>query len=601
MAVIQTTGKFQFTSVSGNQTANMGSNFTAGNGGVVEFVHYNGGTPGNRISGVTIGGTSATLAVRVVDAANQNTWECWYVPTSAGVAGGTTQIVLTLPAGTGQYITGSAEEWSDLDVLDTNGGNVTGTGSGSSTAPSATTSVSTSQTPVILYGGFVDSAGTNWTSATPPASWTESWEEPSGSTQEAGAGGYFADSGATGTKTGTWATGSSMTWSAAIAAFRVLGGYTMTAAQGSYALTGQAANLLYSPITYTAFQTSFQSNAFQIYAGSLGSPGAYTLAAAQGSYSLSGQAVTLRGGRRISCAQGSYSLSGQAANLLGGKFMVAAQGAYAITGSTAQIDYAVTASQGAYSLVGQAAILRIARQLSSAQGAYALSGQAANLRVGRGIAAAQGSYTLTGQDAALTYSGAGAKVLTAEQGNYSLSGQAAILMAARRLIADTGTYTLSGQAAALLTARLIAAAQGGYSLSGQATNLIAPKKVLGEYGVYGLIGQVAGLTYSAASSDASGGWPIAAMVSEMRRRKAREAERLKALEEEERKREQALTHAKSVDAKQKARAKLEDAKAATERQERLLALLIQEIADAMRQEAEAEEEREILEILAEWM
>ena len=378
-------------------------------------------------------------------------------------------------------------------------------------------------------------------------------------------------------------------------------GYTMTAAQGSYALTGQTANLLYSPATYTAFQTSFQSNAFQIYGGTLGSPGAYTLTAAQGSYSLSGQIVTLRGGRRIACAQGAYTLSGQAASLLGGKIMSAAQGVYAITGSTAQIDYAITASQGTYSIVGQAAILKIARQLSAAQGSYALSGQNASLRVGRGISAAQGTYTLTGQDAALTYSGAGAKVLTAEQGSYSISGQAAIVAAARKLAAATGAYTLSGQAASLLTARLIAAAQGGYSLSGQAVNLIAPKKVLGEFGVYSLFGQSANLNYSAASSEASGGWPIAAMVSEMRRRKAREAERLKALEEEERKREQALTYAKSVDAKQKARAKLEDAKAATERQERLLALLVQEIADAMRQEAEAEEEREILEIVAEWM
>lgn len=221
MGLIQTTGKFQFSSVSGNQTANMGANFTAGNGGVVTFNHYNGGTPGNRITGVTIGGTAATLAVRVVDGANQNTWECWSVPKSTGVAGGTTQVVLTLPAGAGQFITGSAEEWDDNDTVDTG---VTGTGFGTSTAPSATTGISTSVTPVRLYGGFVDTVGTNWTSATAPASWTMTWDEVSGSTQEAGAGGYFTDSGGTGTKTGTWTTGASMTWSAAIVAFTIASG-----------------------------------------------------------------------------------------------------------------------------------------------------------------------------------------------------------------------------------------------------------------------------------------------------------------------------------------------------------------------------------------
>ena len=108
-----------------------------------------------------------------------------------------------------------------------------------------------------------------------------------------------------------------------------------------------------------------------------------------------------------------------------------------------------------------------------------------------------------------------------------------------------------------------------------------------------------------ASSDAqevnSGGWPIAAMVSEMRRRRAREAERLKALEEEERKREQALTIAKSQQATHKAKIRLDKAKDDTIRQERLLELLIAELADAMKRQAEEEEEREILEILAEWM
>jgi len=133
----------------------------------------------------------------------------------------------------------------------------------------------------------------------------------------------------------------------------------------------------------------------------------YTLTAAQGSLTLSGQAATPKYGRLLTAAQGSYTLSGQAAGLLFGYRLTAAQGSYALTGQAAGLlfGYRLTAAQGAHTLTGQAAGLLAARLLTAAQGSYTLSGQAVALLIARLIAAGQGGYTLTGRAVALTYSG----------------------------------------------------------------------------------------------------------------------------------------------------------------------------------------------------
>ncbi len=202
--------------------------------------------------------------------------------------------------------------------------------------------------------------------------------------------------------------------------------------------------------------------------------GAYTLTAAQGSYSLTGQAALLLAQRKIAAAQGAYALTGQAAELEKGYTMPAAQGAYTLTGQAAELlmGFNLVAAQGAYTLTGQAAELLMGFNLAAAQGAYALTGQAANLIYtpvgGYTLVADQGAYTLTGQAALLLAQ----RVLTAEQGAYALTGQAAALLAARVLTAGQGSYTLTGQAALLLMGYAILAAQGAYALTGQDAQLI---------------------------------------------------------------------------------------------------------------------------------
>lgn len=87
-------------------------------------------------------------------------------------------------------------------------------------------------------------------------------------------------------------------------------GYTITAGQGSYSLTGQTVNPLFSAI----------------------------VTAGQGSYSLTGQATTLTYtplvNRTITAEQGSYTLTGQAQSLSFGRALQALVGTYSLNGIT---------------------------------------------------------------------------------------------------------------------------------------------------------------------------------------------------------------------------------------------------------------------------
>ena len=217
MAQVQATGKLQRDNVSGAQTFTNAfpANATAGNTCFVDISHYS-SIAGSNITGVTIGGTAATLIVRKPSADNANFAETWR---ATNVAGGTRDVVVTLTGGAGQYLTCGGDEWDNVQSTPDDG-NGTG-GPTTSSAPSATTSSSTTVTPTLLRGVFTDYAGTSWTSATPPSAWTEAWEETDGTSHEAGSAAYYVDSGATGTKTGTFATGSSMSWVCAISAYKL--------------------------------------------------------------------------------------------------------------------------------------------------------------------------------------------------------------------------------------------------------------------------------------------------------------------------------------------------------------------------------------------
>ncbi len=201
----------------------------------------------------------------------------------------------------------------------------------------------------------------------------------------------------------------------------------------------------------------------------------YSLTADQGSFTLTGQAAGLTAARTMAAAQGSFALTGQDAGLLFGHLLTAGQGSYSLTGQDASLTATrlLTAAQGSFSLTGQDAGLYVSRALSAGQGSYALSGQDATLTYSPAgaytITADAGSFTLTGQADGLS----AARLLTAAQGSYSLTGQDASLLygVGYTLTADAGAFSLTGQAAELRRMVVMTASHGVFTLTGRSASL----------------------------------------------------------------------------------------------------------------------------------
>ncbi len=224
-------------------------------------------------------------------------------------------------------------------------------------------------------------------------------------------------------------------------------GNNLTAAQGSYSLTGNAANLSH-PVTMQAAQ-----GAYALSGQTATFAKGYTLTADQGSYGLTGQATELLHDATVQAAQGSYALAGQAAILTytpaGGAFtLVAQQGGYSLSGQVTGLAAGrqISAAQGFYALSGQVTNFSLGYTLQAGQGGLVLTGQAANLGADRGLTAVQGAYALSGQAATLTYTPiAGAYLIDGAQGAYVLTGNPAILIPTHYAVtAAPGTNVLTG-------------------------------------------------------------------------------------------------------------------------------------------------------------
>ena len=249
MGLVQSSGKkFSDNNTGTSATFNAASNFTAGNTVVITLAHFN--SAANYITGITVSGTAATRSVQKISADTFNTAEIWI---ASNVTGGSSAVVVSFASG-GRYITCGIDEWDNITTstpLDQTG---TGGPTGSA-APSVTSAGSTTQADEVVYAVFCDYAGTNWTSSTPPSGYTESWEEPDGTTREAGSGAYKVVA-ATGSQTATFATGSSMSWISAMATYKLTGGGgggTPTISSTSSATPANGSSLT---ITGTNFEAS---------------------------------------------------------------------------------------------------------------------------------------------------------------------------------------------------------------------------------------------------------------------------------------------------------------------------------------------------------
>lgn len=178
---------------------------------------------------------------------------------------------------------------------------------------------------------------------------------------------------------------------------------------------------------------------------------AYTLTAASGSYALTGTTAALAFGGRLAAESGSYALSGTAVTLTyagaSTYTLTAESGSYAVTGTTVslRVDRNIAAEAGSYSLTGTAASLRQARVLAAEAGAYGVTGSSASLLSAKKLVAATASYSLTGTAVALAYG----KALAAESGSYALTGTSVAFGRIYAMAAASGSYVMTGTSVTL--------------------------------------------------------------------------------------------------------------------------------------------------------
>lgn len=218
MGMVQTSGKKVEDAVNGARTYTMPGNFTANNSGVVTIAHYDGGGLG-AITGVTIGGTAATLRKRKVDVPTGFIRaEVW---AAQNIAGGTPNFVVTMTGTGSQYISCGCEEWDNFAA---SAFDQSGSAEGVSTAPSATTDGATAQADEVSYAVFADAttSGSNWGNTTPPTGYTEVWDETDVTLHQGGSAAYKVLSSIV-TETATFTSGTTTLnpWDCVIVTFKL--------------------------------------------------------------------------------------------------------------------------------------------------------------------------------------------------------------------------------------------------------------------------------------------------------------------------------------------------------------------------------------------
>jgi fibronectin-binding autotransporter adhesin len=190
--------------------------------------------------------------------------------------------------------------------------------------------------------------------------------------------------------------------------------------------------------------------------GAAGSP--YSLAAAAGSFALTGNSAGLS--VVLPATSGVFTLSGNsAANAIG---LPALSGTFALTGQTSGNAVVAPLSSGTFSLAGSSSGEAIGEPAGS--GTFALSGRAAALATQ--LPLTSGVFSLTGNAATITYSGAGNKSLAALSGTFAVTGR--LVSIAVGVSVSVGTYTLTGGSVPSGNGYQLAAGSGTFQATGNA-------------------------------------------------------------------------------------------------------------------------------------
>jgi hypothetical protein len=330
---------------------------TAGSLVIMAVGRYSSTNDAMTLGDISSSGT-ATLTSWVLDRGDNANTGGVYANTalySALVTGGGTLTATVSGHPSGSYIICGITEVPG--TWDANRFEASNAGSASSASPTVSTNSAASAGPAFFIG--VCQLNTSTSSITEDTNFTSIYKNVAIDT---GAISYRIVSGAT-TDSCDWTPANNVVYGATLGVYReASSGYTLTADQGSYSLTGQATGALYARI----------------------------FAANQGSYALTGQDITL-----------SYNAA---------RTITAEYGLYTVIGSDALVDHSMNAVYGSYTLTGQNVTLTFGAltnySISADQGTYNLTGQTANMLFGSKVVSAQGSYTLTGRQVGLSWSGA---------------------------------------------------------------------------------------------------------------------------------------------------------------------------------------------------
>lgn len=216
-----TSGLLQSEGVS-STSMNVGFTGTAGRQAILKVVHYE-DVATNLITAVTFTGTSGSRLVRV-DPGSNNQAEIWFFD---NITGGSQNISFTYGGGSQNYISFSIEEYAagTFPSSPTDAG-TPNTATGTSTAPSVATAVTTSQANTHIAACVVVNGSVANANLVEPAGYTRTFRENDSTSHEGGIGAYKTETSA-GIKTATFSS-ASIAWCACIVALKENGGATTT-------------------------------------------------------------------------------------------------------------------------------------------------------------------------------------------------------------------------------------------------------------------------------------------------------------------------------------------------------------------------------------
>lgn len=227
--------------------------------------------------------------------------------------------------------------------------------------------------------------------------------------------------------------------------------------------------------------------------------GTETLTAAQGSAAITGQAARLQWNQTRKVEQAAVAINGQVARLQWNQSRKVEQAAIAITGQAARFQRTLSkkVEQAAVAINDQVARLQWNQQVKAEQGAVALTMQEGRLQWNQQIKAEQGTVAINGQDATLTEIAApGADTIVAEQGAIAISGQEARLQWSQTTKVEQASVAITGQTARLQRNLSRKVEQAAVAISMQEARLQWNQGTKAEQAAVAITGQTANLQWT---------------------------------------------------------------------------------------------------------